>query len=222
MNDININKLLLELEQEKNSMREKRKEIESYSEKLSNMFNIQFTYKNKHLIQEKIDVLTRFYEIILKYDKEIANLIKDQIQVILKQEQLNIENDENVLVSKINKLADLIKDDIKNQDIQFSEEDIFKMDEEFRKMYEQQQQKKKEAEQFINPKPTNVQEGENNIRDNLSKFDFERDFKDQNQPVIIEEKLKEEKTNKQLTEEIIECHKQQQEKKNKLNIFIDG
>lgn len=182
-----IQDLFDELESQKESLDKDIGEIEEQKETVRKLFPQKFTYDAKPLMEERLKMFSHFFDVILKYRSKKTDIIKEQINLMMKDNSLRGEGNSREVAQEF---------------YQFLEEqgvDLSKLTEELEGEIDDFTTDV-DQETISAAMPSTVSEAESSIRDVLSTYEYERDFSPQEKIIEEQEKisdeLKEEKRNK--------------------------
>lgn len=196
-----VEQLLAELETRKNSLDVELKDIQSQKKIIERLFPKEFNFKTKFQLENKVDLLVRFYELILKYNNQYSSIIKDQLSFMMKKQELS-SNDDSVTV-----LATKLFDTLNEEGV-----DLSKMSDEINlELSEFEESEAIKEEDTSAALPANLEEAVQTINNALSSYEFERNNNNsgittggitEEEAVIIEEESKKDEAQK-LNEKIL-------------------
>lgn len=194
-----IKELLLELEERKEKLDTELTDISKQKEIIEKIFPKDLHWKNKHKLEDKVDLLVRFYELILKYNDHYTRITKDQITLMMRDSELNKGT------NKSGAIAARLFDKMTENNVDLSE-----LAEEFDQEIKELEEKSMKGIDISRAMPIDIKEADDMIKQALSGYDHERDFDDTFDVPLEDEvdpadliALTEEEEKKKLNEEIL-------------------
>jgi hypothetical protein len=79
--DPKIDQLLIELSTNRDNIRQKLSDLESFKDQVQKVFPTNLDFRNKFLVDDKLKIVTGFYSTLLNYMQELNRSTREEIEV---------------------------------------------------------------------------------------------------------------------------------------------